>query len=92
MNKNFSTKKRMFLIDPSIWIRSFRFFRVLFLFPLILHAQYEDTGKRGIYFPKKQYVEVSIPSFKENRSALPSPIIDSAPEYTELYWKAWSLA
>jgi glycogen debranching enzyme len=92
MNKNFSMKKRMFLIDPSVWIRSFRFFRVLFLFPLILHAQYEDTGKRGVYFSKKQYVEASIPSFQERRAELPTPIVENSPEYTELYWKAWSLA
>ncbi|MFA6457599.1 MAG: trehalase family glycosidase [Bacteroidota bacterium] len=55
-------------------------------------AQYEDSGKRGVYFSKKQYTETPLPSFKVNRASLPSPILENNPEYIELYWKAWSLA
>ncbi|MDD8016846.1 MAG: trehalase family glycosidase [Bacteroidota bacterium] len=58
----------------------------------ITFSQYEDTGKRGIYFSKKTYSEASIPAFKENRAKLPSPILENNPDYVELYWKAWSLA
>lgn len=55
-------------------------------------AQYEDTGKRGLYLLKKNHAETSIPSFLESRSKLPSPILENNPDYVELYWKAWSLA
>ncbi len=80
------------MIDQSVWTCFFRSFRVLLFFTVVLHAQYEDTGKRGIYFSKKLYTEASLPSFKEHRSELPSPIVENNPEYVELYWKAWSLA
>lgn len=65
---------------------------VLFLFVLNLSAQYDDTGKRGIYFSKKVYTDSGIPSFKENRAKLPSPILENDPGYIDMYWKAWALA
>lgn len=55
-------------------------------------AQYEDAGERGKYFAKKVYTPAPLPSFKENRAALPSPILDGSPVYVELYWRAWALA
>ncbi|MFA6542074.1 MAG: hypothetical protein WCT99_10775, partial [Bacteroidota bacterium] len=65
---------------------------VLCVFVLNLSAQYDDTGKRGIYFSKKVYTDSGIPTFKESRAKLPSPILENDPEYVELYWKAWALA
>jgi len=73
-------------------VRSFRVICVLLTITLILNAQYEDSGKRGMYFSKKDYTGSSIPTFKENRAKLPSPILENNPEYVALYWKAWSLA
>lgn len=64
---------------------------ILFITSTIF-AQYDDTGKRGLYFSKKQYTEALIPSFKESRAKLPAPILENKPEYVELYWKAWSIA
>ena len=55
-------------------------------------AQYEDTGKRGLYFSEKNHSETTIPSFLESRSRLPSPILENNLDYVELYWKASSLA
>jgi len=72
--------------------------KILFTFCLILAfhlsilAQYEDTGKRGAYFIKKNYVEASIPTFEANKDKLPSPVIEDRADYLELYWKAWQLA
>lgn len=58
----------------------------------IIYAQYEESGKRGIYFSKKNYTEASIPLFEKNKSNLPSPIIENNKEFVELYWEAWKLA
>jgi glycogen debranching enzyme len=72
-----------------------RSLRIILFFALIVgcaRAQYEDAGKRGLYYSKKNLTEASIPSFIENKSKLPSPILENNPEYVELYWKAWSLA
>ncbi|MBI2430331.1 MAG: hypothetical protein HYV29_16335 [Ignavibacteriales bacterium] len=80
------------MVKVSLTIRFMSVISILFLFITVLNAQYEDTGKRGIYFSKKSYTEAPIPIFKEHRAKLPSPILDSKPEYVELYWKAWSLA
>jgi hypothetical protein len=55
-------------------------------------AQYEDSGKRGLYFGKKEYTEIPIPVFTESKDKLPSPVIENNPEYIALYWKAWELA
>ena len=69
--------------------------RILLVFVLFVNcarAQYEDAGKRGLYFSKKSYTDSPIPSFIASRNKLPSPILEDNPEYVELYWKAWSLA
>ncbi|NUN70863.1 MAG: hypothetical protein HUU02_14265 [Bacteroidetes bacterium] len=60
--------------------------------PFALHAQYEETGSRGIHYAKKQLTPAPVPRFAQSRAALPSPIADGSPQYVELYWKAWSLA
>jgi glycogen debranching enzyme len=68
----------------------------LFLFCLLLssisYSQYEDTGKRGIYFSKNIYVDKPTPTFEANKDNLPSPILEDKPEWIKLYWKAWELA
>lgn len=76
----------------KVFRRGVSFVLAILLFALPLKSQYEDTGKRGIYFSKKKYTESPIPSFKENRGKLPTPVLERNPEYVELYWKAWSLA
>jgi glycogen debranching enzyme len=55
-------------------------------------SQYEDKGKRGLYFPKKEYSGVNIPLFSAVKDQLPVPILDDNPEWIALYWKAWELA
>ncbi len=48
--------------------------------------------QRGIYFKKKKYIPEPLPTFKANRGKLPVPVLESNPEYLELYWKCWELA
>lgn len=55
-------------------------------------AQYEDTGPRGAYFPKKTHTPAPLPTFAASRAALPQPVLADNPEYVELYWRAWELA
>lgn len=63
-----------------------------FCFSVIAYSQYEDTGKRGIYFSKKNFSETSIPDFETSKNLLPSPILENNPELVELYWQTWQLA
>ncbi|NWF89899.1 MAG: hypothetical protein HXY50_10615, partial [Ignavibacteriaceae bacterium] len=65
---------------------------LVFIFCSFIYAQYEDTGKRGLYFSKKSYSYEKIPLFAASRDNLPSPVIEDKPELIELYWKAWQLA
>ena len=65
---------------------------ILFLQSICIFSQYEDTGKRGIYFPKKDYVDQPLPTFESSKSKLPSPILEDNKDWLELYWKAWALA
>jgi len=69
-----------------------KYLTIFLLFPLITYSQYEDTGKRGVYFSKKTYTEKSIPTFETTKDKLPSPIIEDKPELIKLYWKTWRLA
>jgi hypothetical protein len=72
-----------------------RSLRVIVFIALVVgcaRVQYEDRGKRGLYFSKKNHTEATIPSFIESKSKLPSPILENNPDYVELYWKARSLA
>lgn len=69
-----------------------RLLLVCFILSTFIYPQYEDSGSRGIYFPKKNYVEKPIPSFESSRDKLPSPVIEDKPEWIELYWKSWRLA
>ena len=65
----------------------------LFVFiPIIVIAQYEDSGIRGKYFSKKFFTKSVIPTFETSKDKLPSPILENNPEYIELYWKTWQLA
>lgn len=69
-----------------------KYLPILLLYPFLIYPQYEDTGKRGIYFSKKTYLEKSIPTFNDCKEKLPSPIIEDKPEWINIYWKAWQLA
>ncbi|MGE5498773.1 MAG: MGH1-like glycoside hydrolase domain-containing protein [Syntrophothermus sp.] len=55
-------------------------------------AQYEDTGKRGLYYSKKTYTDSGIPLYSENKSRLPVPVMEQNKEWIDIYWKAWELA
>lgn len=55
-------------------------------------AQYEDTGPRGAYFPKKTHTPAPLPGFADSRTRLPQPVLADNPEYVELYWRAWEIA
>jgi glycogen debranching enzyme len=55
-------------------------------------SQYEDTGKRGLYFPKKTYSGVTIPDYAAVKDQLPVPFVEDNPEWVALYWRAWELA
>jgi glycogen debranching enzyme len=65
---------------------------LLILFPIIVFAQYEDTGIRGKYFSKKTFSTTTIPTFETSKDKLPSPILENNPEWIDLYWKTWKLA
>ena len=47
---------------------------------------------RGKYFYKKQYTPEPLPIFAENRDRLPAPILESNPEWIDMYWKCWEIA
>ncbi|MCX6151254.1 MAG: trehalase family glycosidase [Ignavibacteriales bacterium] len=65
---------------------------ILFFIQAKIFTQYEDTGKRGSYFSKKEYSGNQIPTFDANKEKLPSPILEDNKDYVDLYWKAWELA
>lgn len=65
---------------------------ILLLINSAAFPQYEDTGKRGIYFSKKEYSGERIPDFASVKDKLPAPVLEINPGYQELYWKAWELA
>ncbi len=47
---------------------------------------------RGIYFDKKSYTPESPPAFSNLQKNLPEPILDSNPDWINLYWRAWEIA
>lgn len=51
-----------------------------------------DDGARGMYFPKKAYIDEPLPTFEDVKDRLPSPVLDGNPEYLEMYWFCWKLA
>lgn len=57
-----------------------------------IRAQYDDTGKRGLYFSKKEYSGGELPVFNESKDKLPIPVLSDDKEWEELYWKSWELA
>ncbi len=65
---------------------------LIILIPVLVCAQYDDTGIRGKYFAKKDFTETVIPTFETSKDKLPSPILENNPEFLELYWKSWQLA
>jgi len=67
-------------------------FIVLMVSYLTVNAQYEDTGKRGLYFAKKEYAGLQLPAFSESRSVLPEPVLSDDPWMVELYYNTWQIA
>lgn len=65
---------------------------LLLLISSINFAQYEDTGIRGKYFLKKVFTKSIIPNFNDCKDKLPSPVLESNPDYIDLYWHTWQLA
>jgi len=47
---------------------------------------------RGMYFPKKAYVDEPLPAFAGSRHLLPSPVLEGDPGLVELYWACWEMA
>lgn len=63
--------------------------------PVVLAvASFSDgaSAQQGVYFSKKQYEPMPLPTFEATRGRLPSPIFDEDPNYVRCYWKAWELA
>jgi glycogen debranching enzyme len=52
----------------------------------------QKDDPRGVYFPKKAYIDEPLPTFEAAKDRLPSPVLDGNPEYVELYWFCWKLA
>lgn len=48
--------------------------------------------QRGFHFSKKTYSAQPLPRFASSRSELPEPVIESRPDYLEMYWRCWELA
>jgi len=48
--------------------------------------------ERGMYFPKKEYVEEPLPTFEGSKGMLPRPVLDGSPGLVELYWTCWRMA
>lgn len=63
---------------------------ILAQFSLMTLFAQEET--RGVFFYKKEYTPVSLPSFEESRTLLPSPVWEDNPEWVDLYWRAWEIA
>ncbi|KAF0198743.1 MAG: hypothetical protein FD166_995 [Bacteroidetes bacterium] len=57
----------------------------------VSHAQYDDSGKRGLYFPKSVYSGSKLPEFESSRALLPEPVLTDDPWMTELYYKTWQI-
>ena len=68
------------------------FVMLLLMLTQSVFGQYEDTGKRGNYFPKKVYSPVELPEYNSVKDKLPQPVLTDNPEYLDLYWKTWQLA
>jgi len=51
-----------------------------------------QTGERGLYFAKKVYKSLPLPSYEAVKDILPSPIIESNPEWIDMYWFCWKTA
>jgi glycogen debranching enzyme len=73
-------------------MKSYLTFLITLTLNSIILSQYEDTGKRGVYFEKKKYIDESIHSYEDYKNDLPSPVLEDNPDYLTLYWKAWQLA
>ncbi len=70
------------------------FFSSLTPRPLFASSLFSGRGEgpRGMYFPKKKYIEEPIPLFADSKSSLPSPVLDGSPELVDIYWVCWEMA
>jgi len=67
-------------------MKIFLTFLIVFISGVNIYSQYDDTGRRGIYFSKKEYIEESIPTFETIKDKLPSPVLEDNKDWIELYW------
>ncbi len=51
-----------------------------------------QNGERGLYFAKKVYKNSPLPNYETIKEALPSPIIETKPEWIDMYWFCWEIA
>lgn len=65
---------------------------IILLCGVAVFSQYQDSGKRGLYFAKKQFSGDALPTYKAVKDKLPVPVIDADKDYIALYWRAWELA
>ncbi len=64
----------------------------LILFFHVCNAQYDDSGRRGLYFPKTVYSGVILPEYEKSLHLLPEPILTDDPRLIELYNITWKIA
>lgn len=69
-----------------------KFFSAFILAQFSLMTLFAQEETRGVFFYKKEYTPVSLPSFEESRTLLPSPVWEDNPEWVDLYWRAWEIA
>ncbi|MBI5727755.1 MAG: hypothetical protein HY965_07875 [Ignavibacteriales bacterium] len=65
---------------------------IILLCGVTVFSQYQDSGKRGMYFAKKQFSGAVLPTYKAVKDKLPIPVLDANKDYIDLYWRAWELA
>ncbi|MEE9167121.1 MAG: trehalase family glycosidase [Candidatus Neomarinimicrobiota bacterium] len=64
---------------------------LLVVIALSIHSK-SIAQTQGKYFAKKHYIPEPIPSFEARKNELPSPVLDSHPEWIDMYWKCWEIA
>lgn len=72
-------------------------FSVIFLYCFSLFSQQTDSARiknatKGIYFSKKEYKPTALPKWENTKDLLPKPIYENNPVFSEMYYKAWSIA
>jgi len=65
-------------------------FMILFILSPELSAQNND--ERGIYFSKKHYSGIEIPTYSASKEKLPHPVMTENADWIDMYFKCWELA